>query len=994
MNMRSSRLHAQLFGSTIIASALFASPAFAQAEVNQPPQQTEPLTEQTVQESASDEGAIVVTGTLIRNPNLVSSSPVTAIGEDEIELQQSNVAEELLRELPGAVPSIGSAVNNGNGGASFVNLRGLGSNRNLVLLDGVRLTPAGLGGVVDLNNIPLALIQRVDALTGGATTTYGADAVSGVINFITRSDFAGVDLSLSNQITEEGDGHIFRGDLVIGANFDDGRGNVALSVGYQEADPVYQGDRAFSQSNISGFSGQASGSSAAVPATLAGYGGPFRQISPDGQRLVPFYAPFNFNPYNIFQTPFERFNMFGTANYEVTPGVEVYSQALFSKNLVSTIIAPGASFFNTYTIPFSNPFIPTEVRNSICAAQRLTPAQCAAAASATGPNDPNYRTFRSQVRRRFVEAGPRFTDYTTTFYQMKVGVRGDITENIGFDLFGAYGESENVARSRGQGLRSRLQQSLLSSNRTTCQDPTNNCVPFNLFGLPGSITPDMIDFVVGPTTSSTTMTELSQVRGVISGDFGYSSPFAEEPISFAVGAEYRDYIASSSADLASQTPGEVLGSGGADPDVRGRYDVYEAFAEIIAPLVENRPFFHALQLEAGARYSEYSTAGETFTWKVGGFWEPVPDLRFRGTYNRATRAPNIGELFFPVQTGLDNLATDPCAGSGPTTNPNLRAVCIAQGAPPGQIGLIANPAAAQVNVTSGGNPNLGVEEASTYTVGFLFQPNFIPGFSLSADYYNIEVTDAITSPSVGDVIGACFNNITPASASSPACTGIRRDPVTGELSGSADTTPGVPLVLSNLGTINTSGVDLSMNYRADLQFATLTLSFNGNWTNESRFKASPTSVDRDCVGFYSINCGSIQPEYSFNQRTTLTFGDVDLSLLWRYVSEVIYEPLQFQDDVTTANQFGCTDPLGADPDGCVVNPEFRRIPAENYFDFATRYQVNDNFSFTFAIQNLLDNKPTVVGSDVGSTAFNSGNVYPSSYDALGRRFAMGARLRF
>lgn len=976
----------RLLTTTLLMSAVgFAAPAYAQEEQSGTSTQAE---------AAKDEDTIVVTGTLIRNPNLTSSAPVTAVGEEEIELRQVNVAEQLLRELPGVVPSIGSAVNNGNGGASFVNLRGLGSNRNLVLLDGTRLVPAGLGGVVDLNNIPLALVERVDILTGGATTTYGADAVSGVVNFITRRDFAGLDLNLSNQLTELGDGNVFRADLVLGANFDDGRGNAAFSVGYQKSDAVYQGDREFSVSNISGFSGQASGSSAALPATLAGYGGPFRQIDPTGQRLVPFYAPFNFNPFNIFQTPFERYNMFGTASYEAVPGIEVYTQGLFSRNTVSTIIAPGSSFFNTFTIPFSNPFIPTEVRNSICTAQGLTAAQCDAAAAATGPSDPNYRTFRSQVRRRFVEAGPRLTDFQTTVYQIKVGVRGDLTDNIGFDLFATYGESENTARSRGQGLRSRLQQALLASDPNACEDPTGGCVPFNLFGLVGSITEPMIGFVVGPQTSSTTATELSTVRAVIDGDLGFSSPFAAEPISFAVGGEYRDYVAVSTADLPSQTPGEVLGSGGADPDVNGRYDVAEAFAELIAPLVMDRPGFHALQLEAGARYSEYSTAGGAFTWKVGGFWEPVASLRLRGNYNRATRAPNIGELFFPVQTGLDNLATDPCAGLGPTTNSNLRAVCIAQGAPPGQIGLIANPAAAQVNVTSGGNPNLGVEEATTWTAGFVFQPEFLPSFSLSADYYNIKVTDAITSPTVGDVVGACFNNITAASATDPVCTGIRRNPDTGELSGSPDSTPGIPLVLSNLGTITTSGIDMSANFRTDLGFAGLTLSFNGNWTETSRFQATPTSLDRDCVGFYSVNCGSIQPELSFNQRTTLNFDKIDVSLLWRYIDGVEYEPQQFADDVATAESVGCTDPLGADPDGCVVNPEFRTIPAEHYFDLTTRFQVSDNFTLTMSVQNLLNNQPKVVGSDVGSTAFNSGNIYPSTYDSLGRRYAIAARLRF
>lgn len=954
------------------AAALFATPAFAQ--------DTQPQQVQDAETTPVEGNAIVVTGTLIRNPNLEQSSPVSVVGSEELELQQTNVAEEILRELPGAVPSVGSQVNNGNGGASFVNLRGLGVNRNLVLLDGTRIVPAGLGGVVDLNNIPLALIERVDILTGGAVTTYGADAISGVVNFITKNDFAGMELSLSEQITERGDGNTFRGDLTVGANFDDGRGNAVLSVGYQETDPVTQGDRSFGAFNIDSYTGRPGGSSAAVPATIAGYGGPFRQISPDGQTLVPFYRPFNFNPQNIFQTPFQRFNMFGTARYEVADGIETYVQGLFSKNSVTTRIASSSSFFETYTFPFSNPFIPTAIRNDICTAQRLTPAQCTAAAAATSPSDPNYRTFNAQVRRRFVEAGTRDNEYTTTIFQIKTGVRGDITDSLGFDLFGTYGQSENVSRQTGNGLKSRLQQALLATNPNTCLNPAGGCVPFNLFGLPGSITPEQLRFVVSSvSTGGTTETSLATVQGVVNGDFGFGSPLAEEPIGIAVGGEYRRYMAASVSDLATQTPGEVLGNGAASPDVFGEYDVYEAFGELIVPLVADRPFFHSLTLEAGARYSDYSTSGNSFTWKAGGSWEPTRDVKLRGSYNRATRAPNIGELFAPNVTGLDNLTIDPCSGAKPVANANLAAVCRAQGAPAGQIGLIADPAAAQINVTSGGNPNLDVEKATTWTIGAVFQPEFIPGFTASIDYYDIKVVDAITTPTVGDVITGCFGNITAASASDPACTGIRRNPLTGGLDGSTANTPGLPLRLSNLGRITTNGIDVALNYRRDIGFAKLALAFNGNWTDSAKFQATPTSVDRECVGYYSVNCGSIQPEFSFNQRTTLTFGGTDLSLLWRYIDGVRYEPLALADDIAAGG-----GPL----------EQFQTIPAEHYFDLSTRFSLTDNFTLTLTAMNLFDNKPKLVGSSIGTTAFNSGNVYPSTYDPLGRRYAATVKLTF
>ena len=355
------------------------------------------------QDAAADEEEagteIVVTGSLITNPNLEASAPVNVVSEKEIELQQANVAEELLRELPGAVPSIGSAVNNGNGGASFVNLRNLGSNRNLVLIDGVRLVPAELNGRFDLNNIPLALVQRVDVLTGGASTTYGADAVAGVVNFITRQDFSGLDLNLSNQITEQGDGNVFRADLTLGANFDDGRGNAVLSIGYQQADPVYQGDRDFSLFGIASATGGGGGSGTSVPSRFSLPGVGTRQVNADGTAFLPTAAfqNFNFNPFNVYQTPFERFNMYGAARYEVSDAVEVYTRGLFSKNTVDTIIAPSGSFGIPVAIPLNNPYLTTALRNSFCSANGISAADCAIAANpALTPGQAGYRTVTSE----------------------------------------------------------------------------------------------------------------------------------------------------------------------------------------------------------------------------------------------------------------------------------------------------------------------------------------------------------------------------------------------------------------------------------------------------------------------------------------------------------------------------------------------------------------------------------------------------------------------
>ena len=1003
MKQRSQAVQARLLASTMLASSmLFATPAFAQ----------EDPAAATAVEEGSDQ-AIVVTGTLVRNPNLVASSPVNVVGEEEIELQQANVAEELLRELPGAVPSIGSAVNNGNGGASFVNLRGLGPNRNIALIDGVRLVPVNLAGIFDLNNIPLALIQRVDVLTGGASTTYGADAVSGVVNFITRRDFAGIDINLSEQITERGDGNIFRADVTIGANFDDGRGNATLSLSYQEADPVYQGARDYSLFSLDSFSGAGGGSGTSVPSRFSLPGVGTRQVNGAGTAFNPTaaFTAFNFNPYNLFQTPFERFNIYGAANYEISDAIEIYTRGLFSKNTVDTFVAPSGAFGLGVQIPLSNPFLTTALRNDFCAANGITPAQCAAAATATDPTSPAYREVTSSLFRRSVEVGPRVNSFTSTVFDYRLGARGGITDSIDWEVFGSYGESEKIQNISGFTLNSRVRQSLRATNPTSCLDTSNGCVPVNFFGPAGSITAAGVDFLTEDSTTRLQVT-LAQARGTISGDFGWTIPWATQPVSFALGGEFREYTARQAADLLGSS-GDLGGAGGADPNIFGGYNVYEAFGELILPVVSDRPFFDELTIEGGIRYSSYSidAAGadgfNTTTWKVGGTWAPIGGLRFRGTYARAVRAPNIAELFSPVSTGLTNLNDDPCAtfnDAGARIRPNpagtLRAICLAQGANAGNIDNIPQPIAGQANATGGGNINLAPETSRSWTVGFVFQPDFLPGLSLSADYYNIRITDAITSPAPDDAVTACFGPvgagtpptyaIPPGADSSAACTIIRRDPLTGGLNADPNTTPGLFLTTSNLGALETSGVDFTANYRRNLEIlggVGLNLTFVLNWTDEALFQAvQGVSVNRDCVGFYSVNCPSIQPEWQWSLRTTFSFDDIDLSLLWRHIDGVSYEP--GQGDPFTGVLAVSAGPIAGQ------SVDFDRIPAYDYFDVTSRFAIDDHLTITLSVQNLFDKQPPVVGNSIGATAFNSGNTYPSTYDALGRRFVATARIRF
>ena len=600
---------------------------------------------QDAEDDAATDQTIVVTGSLIRNPNLEQANPVNVTTSDAIELKQSNTAEEVLREVPGIVPNIGTAVNNGNGGSSYVDLRGLGSNRNIVLLDGNRIVPADLQGRVDLNNIPLALVSRVDALTGAAVTTYGADAITGVVNFVTKKDFAGIDLSLGEQITQQGDGNYLRADLTIGANFDDGRGNAVLSVGYQESDPVYQGGRDFSVFGIDSYTGTQGGSGTTVPARITGTrgltaagvpntdgtvaNGGTRQVLPSNGSAVGNYSFFNFNPYNIFQTPFKRYNIFAQANYEVSDAVEVYTRGLFSKNTIDTIIAPSGSFGGSVTMNLNNPYMPATLRSQFCAFNTATggayvplysPAVCAAAATATGPSDPNYRTVTFNLSRRAVEVGPRISNYTSTVFDYRVGARGAVTSSIDWDVSASYGESDKIQAIQNYTLQSRWRQALLANNTTTCITNTGGCVPVNPFGPAGSISAAAADFLSDDSTTQV-KTSLAHVRAVLSGDLGFSSPGASEPIGFALGAEYRNYTARQASDILSKTPGELGGAGGAAPDIFGQYKVYEGYGELVAPLLEDKPFFKSLTLEAGARFSSQKIDGggtnNDWTYKVG-----------------------------------------------------------------------------------------------------------------------------------------------------------------------------------------------------------------------------------------------------------------------------------------------------------------------------------------------------------------------------------------
>ena len=526
-----------------------------------------------------------------------------------------------------------------------------------------------------------------------------------------------------------------------------------------------------------------------------------------------------------------------------------------------------------------------------------------------------------------------------------------------------------------------------ATSKTACIDTSNGCVPANFFTSGADLSPAAIAFMQQSSTVQT-KTTLAQAKALISGDVGLTVPMAGDAISFAVGGEYRKYTAQQASDALAKS-GDLAGAGGAAPDINGGYNVYEAIGEVVAPLVQDKPFIQDLTLEAGIRYSSYSVDApsspkfNTTTYKAGGSWTPVDGLKIRGNYAHAVRAPNISELFSPQNTGLTNLTNDPCAsindkGVRIRTAPTgvLRDVCLAQGAQSFNIDTIQQPTAAQANATSGGNINLKPETSNSFTIGAVIQPQSLRGFSITVDYYNIKVTGAVSSPSSGDAIDACFagGNL---SVSNPACLIIRRNPQTGGLDGEPSSTKGIFVASSNLGRLKTDGIDLTVNYRRDIGFADLSMALNGNWTNSSTFKATPSSINRECVGQMNADCGSLQPKLQWSLRTTLGFEKVDVSMLWRHIDGFTGPSDAFKG---TINGWG--------------NVDFTKIPSYDYFDLTTRVKITDNLTLTGTVQNLFNKQPPLVGATVGSTAFNSGNTYPSTYDTLGRRYAASLKVTF
>jgi len=989
------------------------------------------------QEGAGELEEITVTGSRIKKKDFTSNAPVATVGFEQIELTGTVNTESLLNTLPQTVPGLDRTSNNPGNGTATVDLRGLGSNRTLVLINGTRVVPTGSNGSVDINSIPNALIQNIEVLTGGASAVYGSDAVAGVVNFILKDDFEGVAINAGFEQTFEGDAGIYSADITLGANVADGRGNVALNFAYTDRDDLFQGDRDFANVALfdnAALDGLEPGGSSGVPQTGIFSSG-LANIAPTSNGIIfnqdgsirefvtggdvnDFY---NYAPVNYIQLPQTRYQGTALGHFDISDRATAYGRFMFTSSKVPQQLAPTPIFqTSTFTLD-DNPFLPLSTQQALSGdntsivgigvrdprvfsdgGSSFTPLEnpldpsdpdydpnyqpntctnCIFNDTTLDPSDPNYDprlnqaalvdgdgdgiadNARALLRRRLREVGPRIVDSEFNNFQVQAGMRGDITDSWGYDAYVQVGQVNGSVVQNGNVNRDRFDQALLldvsDPNNVTCQDTGSNggtvgCTPMNLFGE-GNISEDAAEFLRVATAAQFTFEQ--NVYGLnFTGDFG-ALELPGGAIGAAIGVERieNDFAFRPSQDLAT---GNIAGFNG-NPPVAGGFDVDSIYAELYLPILSGAAFADILDLELAYRSSDYSTSGKVDAYKVSGSWAPIPDFRIRGGYNRAVRAPGIGELFSPVSEGFPG-ATDPCSADGEPDQATA-AICAATGVPQAAIGSPAiDLPAGQVRQVSGGNLALQPEVADTYTVGFVVQPSAIEGLSVSLDYFNIEIEDYITSFGGGasNVLNTCYDpTSTAGGADSLFCSVIDRR--------SDGTIEAVNLNIANVASQTLIGYDLLGSYDFDMLGGDARISYVGTFTDESLFTGFPGDPNPvECAGFFGTICGEPLPEYGHRATFRWTGDKITGQLLWRYVGEV-------NDD---------------DP-----NEDYtvEKIDGYSTFDLSGTYRFTDNWWLTAGIDNVADEKPPILGANDEQS-----NTYPATYDVFGRTFFLRASAEF
>ena len=952
---------------------------------------------------------VVVTGTRIADPNVTSSSQITSIDGEELLVRGITRVEDYLNDLPQISPGQSITNSNGASGTATANLRNLGCSRTLVLMNGRRMVSGTTGGgnCADLNTVPTLLLDKVEVLTGGASSVYGSDAVAGVVNFILDDEFVGMKSSFYHGFYQHKNDNKSLRDLVasydyalapkdvttgdtekvsvaFGGEIDGGKGHITAFMEHTDTKPILQGEYDISACALrSGFSG-CGGSSTIPPGRWADFGGytagGFVNVDPTitgvdfkvlGNEFVPRAGQaYNYNPTNFFQRPDDRFNSGFFGKYEVSDNAEVYVDMTYMKSESNAQIAYSGTFGNITSLPCYNAFLSEQQYNAACGdwtgmgGDHAPDFASGAAALAYLANlnlavgDGSILGYKAPLYslKRNVEGNPRQSIFAYKSFTQTVGVRGDINDNWSYD---AYYQTSNVVYNNEY----RNDLSVTNINRAvdvvsvngvpTCVSALNGtdstCVPYNLFqgGLPGD----------------------EGIQGVIDGGQELQNYIANSTYINGDG-EQTSFTAYVTGDLGYSLPGApgsismVAGfesrelSSDFRPDLPSRTGDRSGSGGATLPLggsydvdeffVElGIPVTDTVSMDAGFRSADYSTGNDTTAMKLGAFWTVNDKVSVRGSFQTSQRHANLAELYQGIGQGLVDLDYDPC-GIDPDTGAAPIATqeqCLATGLPANLYGTDLKSPADQYNIQTGGNPNVAPEESESVTIGVVLNP--MDGLTLTVDYFDITVEDGIGTVSPKTALDKCIET-----GAAAFCNLINRNPVNGSLW----LTGGyISAQITNISEEQTSGIDVIFDYSVDTNWGPLVVSGVTTLLDSYDITELPGEAAIGCSGNWGGSCGkNPMPEVMGSYTVGLTTEfDTDVILGVRYLGE--------------------TDDLNAN------DIDF---DAYTYLDATAIYSVNDNMSVTLGVSNLLDKEPGYT-SDAG-TAPGNGNTFPGYFDAFGR----------
>lgn len=943
------------------------TPLFAQETMPEqiPEEQSEDSEDENEEENSQLE-EITIIGTRIKQRDLFSASPIVTIDKSDLEISGTATLEESLNQMTQVDPGFGRTGNNPGNGTAQINLRGLGPGRSLVLLNGRRFVGTGFDNAVDLNMIPQAMIEQVEIITGGSAIVYGSDAVAGAVNFITTKDLDGTHLDIYSYITEEGDANINSVSISQGLDFAGDKGSAIVFANYYKREPLMATGRESEAvpwgDNIETGELEEGGS----PSTPAGFVySAYNPTVPPGQDFLfltfnndgsPRFFSFpddlyNYAPDNFLQLPMDRKSAGLFAELEINDGLNLYTELNFTRNDVSKQLAP---------VPYQG-WLAVNPDNPL-----LHPGT-SALLNQLFLVDPGLAILR--FFRRMEEVGPRTVSYDTDYQRALFGIRGELGENWEFDAWLTYSDGTRDKTFDNYLSASRMQQAALVNPVTgECFDTSGGCVPANYFGE-GNLSVEAADFIRVPSMTNRTTRESWLFSGYITGEV---TELPAGTVKSALGFEWRQDESSFNSDPLLFS-GDVIGQS-ASPSVSGTDSVSEIFTESTIPLFRELPFAREVNLELGVRYSNYKYSGSMWTYKAGLEWLLNNDFRIRSMRQRSARAPHLGDLFTEQSSNEGSfvgqyVTNDPCSAENDPVGNGISQQCIIQGLDPDQLGVFQASLFYPTTYIDGGNPNLKPEVGDSWTSGFVWTPEQWPEFSMTMDYYDIEVSDTVGYIPVSQV---CFD---------PANTGLRYcDLIQRDETGNVSQVSNQP---QNGGLVKTRGLDTAMAYQHELpgswalfgEDAELGLKFIWTHIYSHLYQVSPFSTERECAGLFGwllYGCGSTNPKERLNMSLSYQSGPLTSRLSARWYSStdsvLIKYPNLFNFDAITA---------------------IPKLESVHYIDLSMGYKFTDRVRANLAVRNLLDRQPPFAPS-----ASWSNNTDPLFYDLFGRSYALNLSIEF